>query len=80
MRSVDKAIFGSYGCIPAPKIEGLTMHYFKVRGRGEGIRIILQDNGVLYSEVNFSSEEWVEIKKRGIESGTFTFGQGTVHG
>ena len=74
--SIDKAIFGSYGCIPTPHIEQLTLQYFKTRGRAESIRMILQDNNIPYSEVNFHGDEWVEIKKKGIETGTFTFGQG----
>ena len=74
--SIDKAIFGSYGCIPALNIEELTLQYFKTRGRAESIRMILQDNNIPYSEVNFSGDEWMEIKKIGIETGTFTFGQG----
>ena len=73
---IDKAVFGSYGCIPAPNIEELTLHYFEARGRAESIRMILQDNNVPYSEVNFSRDEWMEVKKKGIETGTFTFGQG----
>ena len=76
--SLDKAIFGSHGCAPAPNIEELTLQYFKTRGRAESIRMILQDNNIPYSEVNFSGEEWVEIKKKGIETGTFTFGQGNI--
>ena len=75
---IDKTIFGSYGCIPAPRIEELTLQYFNIRGRAESIRMILQDNNVPYSEVNFDlGEEWEEIKKKGIEAGTFTFGQGS---
>lgn len=78
MQSIDKAVFGSYGCIPAPAIEQLTLQYFQTRGRAEAIRMILEDNGVPYTEINFNKDEWPEIKKKGIESGTFTFGQGIV--
>ncbi|XP_028404419.1 glutathione S-transferase P-like [Dendronephthya gigantea] len=73
--SLDKAIFGSYGCVSAPNIEELTLQYFKTRGRAESIRMILQDNNIPYSEVNFNKDEWVEIKKAGIKNGVLTFGQ-----
>ena len=76
LESIDKAIFGSYGCISAPHIDELTLQYFKTRGRAESIRMILHDNDISYSEVNFSGEEWIEIKKKGTEKGIFTFGQG----
>ena len=77
--AIDKTIFGSYGCISAPKIEELALQYFNIRGRAESIRMILQDNEVPYSEVIFGEDEWVEIKKKGIETGTFTFGQGLTY-
>lgn len=77
--SVDKAIFGSYGCVPAANIEELTLQYFKTRGRAESIRMILQDNNIPYSEVNFNKDEWLEIKKAGIKTGIFTFGQGKTY-
>ena len=76
--AIDKTIFGSYGCISAPKIQELALQYFNIRGRAESIRMILQDNEVPYSEVNFGEDEWVEIKKKGIETGIFTFGQGFI--
>ena len=76
LQTIDKTVFGSYGCNPVPAIEELTLQYFKVRGRGEGIRMILQDNRIPYSEIAFDSEEWPAIKKQGIERGILTFGQG----
>ena len=75
IQSIDKAVFGSYGCAPVAAIEELTLQYFPMRGRAEGIRMILMDSNVPYSELNFSGDEWPEIKKKGIETGIFTFGQ-----
>ena len=47
------------------------------RGRGEAIRLLMEDAGMTWSEVNFDKETWPAHKEKGLESGLYTFGQGT---
>ena len=49
------------------------------RGRLEPIRLILQEAGIPYREVNFDKETWPKHKKEGIANGLLTFGQGIQH-
>eukprot|EP00518_Triparma_eleuthera_P001928 CAMPEP_0182458528 /NCGR_PEP_ID=MMETSP1319-20130603/3852_1 /TAXON_ID=172717 /ORGANISM="Bolidomonas pacifica, Strain RCC208" /LENGTH=218 /DNA_ID=CAMNT_0024657233 /DNA_START=9 /DNA_END=662 /DNA_ORIENTATION=+ len=48
--------------------------YFGLRGRGEPIRIAMQDNGIAYSEAG-PSPSWPEAKAAGLADGTIPFGQ-----
>ena len=47
-----------------------------IRGRGEVIRLILEDSEIPYKEVLFNKETWPKYKVRGIATGLYTFGQG----
>ena len=38
--------------------------------------LMLEDFEIRYVETNYTKESWPEIKKKGIETGLFTFGQG----
>lgn len=48
--------------------------YFNVRGRGEAIRLALEDNKIPY-ENDIVEKNWKDIKKSGIADGTLPFGQ-----
>lgn len=73
---INQIIHGKRGCSPIFGIGHVTLHYFGLRGRAEGIRLMLEDFEIPYVETNFTKESWPEIKKKGIETGLFTFGQG----
>ena len=42
---------------------GVKLHYFPVRGRAEGLRMLLRTAGVPYVDKLYSPEEWNEAKK-----------------
>ena len=73
---INQIIHGKRGCSPIFGIGHVTLHYFGLRGRAEGIRLMLEDFEIPYVETNYTKESWPEIKKKGIETGLFTFGQG----
>lgn len=73
---INQIIHGKRGCSPIFGIGHVTLHYFGLRGRAEGIRLMLEDFEIPYMETNYTKETWPEIKKKGIETGLFTFGQG----
>ena len=74
----NRILHGKLGCAPVQDVGHVTLHYFGVRGRAEGIRLMLQDNGIPYAETNYTKENWPLAKQKGIETGLFTFGQGKV--
>lgn len=76
---INQIIHGKRGCSPIFSIGHVTLHYFGLRGRAEGIRLMLEDFEIPYVETNYTKETWPEIKKKGIETGLLTFGQGKVH-
>jgi len=45
--------------------------YFNIRGKAEGIRLLLEDNGIPYSEIRYSFDEW---KNGGLKK-NYPFGQ-----
>jgi len=49
--------------------------YFNVRGRGEAIRLALEDNGIPYENDIVEKPQWTAIKKAGIADGSLPFGQ-----
>lgn len=51
-----------------------VFEYLPIRGRGESVRLLLEDIGVEYQDVRFS-DNWPEEKERGTASGKYTFGQ-----
>ena len=73
---IDQIIHGKRGCSPIVSIGHVTLHYFASRGRAEGIRMLMEDFEIPYAETAYSKADWPEIKKKGIETGMFTFGQG----
>ncbi|XP_068675336.1 glutathione S-transferase 2-like [Montipora foliosa] len=72
---INQIIHGKRGCSPIVSIGHVTLHYFGLRGRAEGIRLMMEDFEIPYAETNYSHDTWPEIKKKGIETGLFTFGQ-----
>lgn len=48
----------------------IRLHYFKARGRAEGIRKLLHYKHIPYEEVTILSEEWPEKKKSKFPSDT----------
>ncbi len=48
------------------------------RGRGEGIRMMLEYAGIHYTETAFTKDNWPTHKRTGTESGLYTFGQGKI--
>eukprot|EP00871_Galdieria_phlegrea_P004844 jgi/Galph1/5360/GphlegSOOS_G3920.1 len=51
------------------------LEYFPIRGLGEVIRFLLEDNAVSYENKFVEKDEWPQVKKQGIESGQIPFGQ-----
>eukprot|EP00871_Galdieria_phlegrea_P004094 jgi/Galph1/4686/GphlegSOOS_G3321.1 len=50
--------------------------YFNIRGLGEPIRLLFEDNGVAYKDNRVEAgEEWQRVKQEGIASGSIPFGQ-----
>ena len=76
LNRVNQIIQGKRGCSPIQDIGHVTLHYFGVRGRAEGIRFMLEDNSIPYAETSYTKADWPAVKKKGIETGLFTFGQG----
>ena len=76
LNRVNQIIQGKRGCSPIQDIGHVTLHYFGVRGRAEGIRFMLEDNSIPYAETAYTKADWPAVKKKGIETGLFTFGQG----
>jgi protein disulfide-isomerase-like protein len=50
----------------------VTLRYFDARGRGESIRLVLEDAGVAYSDSRLSWDQWLAIKPN---TDLFAFGQ-----
>lgn len=75
IRKATEILHGKPGCVPAPALGEVTLHYFDGRGRGEAIRLMLEQASVTYNEVNFNKDTWPGHKEKGIASGLFTFGQ-----
>ena len=73
---INQIIHGKRGCSPIVSIGHVTLHYFGFRGRAEGIRFMMEDFEIPYAETNYSKTDWPEIKRKGIDIGLFTFGQG----
>ncbi len=48
------------------------------RGRGEGIRMMLEYAGIHYTETAFTKDNWPTHKRTGTESGLYPFGQGKI--
>lgn len=40
------------------------LHYFKIYGRGEAIRIIFTLNNTKFEDIRYSPEEWKEFAKQ----------------
>lgn len=53
----------------------LKFTYFNVRGRGEAIRLALEDNRIPYENDIVENPQWKAIKKTGIADGSLPFGQ-----
>ena len=68
---------GKKGCSPVADLGFVTLHYFAGRGRGQAIRLMLEEAGVAYNQTDFTKETWPAAKKEGVASGLYTFGQGT---
>lgn len=74
--SIRRIATGKSGCLPTESIDNITLHYFAVRGRGEPIRLLMEDAGLNWKERGFNRETWAPAKPEGIKSGLYTFGQG----
>jgi glutathione S-transferase len=55
--------------------EKTVLRYFQARGRAEPIRLTLEELGIQYEDVRFSSEDWPQQKAEGIANGIYPFGQ-----
>ncbi|GJQ08599.1 hypothetical protein GpartN1_g390.t1 [Galdieria partita] len=50
--------------------------YFNIRGLGEPIRLLFEDNGIKYKEQRVEAgEQWQKVKEEGVSSGKVPFGQ-----
>lgn len=55
----------------SPDAPHLTLRYFDIRGKGELLRLLLEDVGAKYDDVRFQRAEWfATVKKQYVESGT----------
>ena len=78
LNRINGIIQGKGGCAPVASVGDVTLHYFGIRGRAEGIRLMMEDNGKQYQDTAYTKNDWPAIKQKGIETGLFTFGQGKV--
>ncbi|XP_033636377.1 glutathione S-transferase P-like [Asterias rubens] len=75
MRKANELVTGKKGCSPVGDLDFVTLHYFAVRGRGEAIRLLLEEAEIPYNQTGFTKETWPKAKKEGMASGLYTFGQ-----
>lgn len=75
-KTVSRMIHGKPGCFPIAKIEDVKLHYFAGRGRGEPMRLLMNDWNISYSETGYTRETWPQAKQQGMKSGLYMFGQG----
>ncbi|CAH1775922.1 unnamed protein product, partial [Owenia fusiformis] len=75
LRKLTEFVHGKPGCAPAPDLGNVTIHYFDIRGRGEAIRLMLEQAEIPYTEVSFNGDTWPAQKQKGMASGLYTFGQ-----
>ncbi|XP_065175018.1 glutathione S-transferase P-like [Sycon ciliatum] len=75
VQSVRHIATGKPGCLPLESIGNVTFHYFAGRGRGEHIRLLMEDGGISYTETHYTRETWPAAKEQGLKSGLYTFGQ-----
>ena len=78
VESIRRISTGKPGCLPTEDIDNVTLHYFAVRGRGEPVRLLMEDAGIHWTERGYTRETWPAAKPEGIKSGLFTFGQGML--
>ncbi|KZT63924.1 hypothetical protein DAEQUDRAFT_74329 [Daedalea quercina L-15889] len=50
------------GSPAAVELRNVELHYFAICGRGEPIRLMLEDAGIAYTEVNLDGPSWKERK------------------
>jgi glutathione S-transferase len=72
-RDASSSRDSSRGGPPSPPPIKLT--YFSARGRGEAIRLLLEDAGLEYEDVRHTSDTWPQAKKEGIADLSLPFGQ-----
>ena len=77
-RKCNEILTGKAGCAPVDDVDFVTIHYFAGRGRGEPIRLLLEEAGIPYNQTDFTKDTWPAAKQKGIKSEIYTFGQGTV--
>eukprot|EP01100_Stratorugosa_tubuloviscum_P003069 TRINITY_DN1724_c2_g1_i1.p1 TRINITY_DN1724_c2_g1~~TRINITY_DN1724_c2_g1_i1.p1 ORF type:complete len:221 (+),score=124.31 TRINITY_DN1724_c2_g1_i1:114-776(+) len=53
----------------------INYFYFGLRGRGEVIRLLLEDTKTEYVMHNVEFGQWPEMKRKGLEDGSIAFGQ-----
>eukprot|EP00118_Oscarella_pearsei_P024929 m.307140 g.307140 ORF g.307140 m.307140 type:complete len:273 (+) comp41947_c0_seq1:297-1115(+) len=71
-----QSVLGQHGCAPATSLgKNVTLHYFAGRGRGEVIRLILNEAQIPYDETRFTKDTWPAAKEAGLKSGLYSFGQ-----
>ena len=53
----------------------VSLHYFSGRGKGESIRLLMEDNHIPYIETKYTTETWKASKLLGFEDGLYVFGE-----
>lgn len=51
------------------------LEYFPIRGLGEFIRFLLEDNSIPYIHQTIQRDDWQKVKEEGVQSGQIPFGQ-----
>jgi len=65
-----------FAVLYASEISGMKLVYFNIRGRAEAIRVILEDQGLPYTNDIMDRDRWInEAKPNGIKDGSLMFGQ-----
>ncbi|EDV22238.1 Glutathione S-transferase P 1 [Trichoplax sp. H2] len=74
-KTVSRLVHGKAGCFPIKDIKHVKLHYFAGRGRGEAMRLLMNDYNISYSEMGYTRETWPNAKQEGLKSGLYLFGQ-----
>ena len=53
----------------------VSLHYFNGRGKGEVIRLLMEDHNIPYTETKYTKELWANAQQLGVEDGLYHFGE-----
>jgi len=75
VQKVNELLHWKLGCNPIPPVGNVSLHYFNGRGKGEAIRLLMEDQNIPYTETRYTQELWANAQPLGIEDGLYHFGE-----